>query len=628
MSDIADSRVAPETLKDYFKSLKQTGAVFSWLWKEMTDEVARRYARRVLGWAVFLSTTAMLKPAAISAIFSGLQTMNMPFVYMGLAVFAFLFLARRMAGFLHGRALEYFQALAIGKLDDRITELFFEKSIGQHVQDGSHLTAGNVEKARGRIFTVFGIVLFDAIPTVLSILAAFVALSIVSPICGAVMTVVMAGYLLIAALLNKEVMRVCVPLDRRYRRLNRRRFSRWDNVGWVQINTREKTELQEMDGEFRSIAGEDRDFWVEYIKKAIRRDDFSSIALFGIILYGIHEVLVGNWLIGTLYATVTWSTFLSENLRRVGMLERNVSYHIPSIKAMIDTLTLKPKVVVKENAIRLNGEPSVSVEFQNVGFSYEPSVMEARETGETEKLAHVLRGISFRVNPGEKVALIGPSGSGKSTIMNLLLRSMDPQTGTIRVSGHDLRDIDLWEWRKKLGYIPQNSIIFDGTIRDNLTYGLNSEELSVINSENLWKFAEKMRVNFEGRLHNGLLTKVGRDGIKLSGGEAQRIMIAGAILKKPRFMIIDEPTSSLDSITEKEVQEGISAALQGGVGAIIIAHRLSTVRSLCNKFIILRRAGTLKAGEGQIEAIGNSFEELHEKSPTFRKLLDCQNVAL
>lgn len=144
---------------------------------------------------------------------------------------------------------------------------------------------------------------------------------------------------------------------------------------------------------------------------------------------------------------------------------------------------------------------------------------------------HTLRNVSFTIEPGEKVALIGPSGAGKTTVMRLLLRFMDPLSGKILVNGYDLKNIDLSDWVKIIGYIPQQAQILDGTIAYNLTYGLSDDTL--IAELDIWAVMKRLKIDFGLRLNKGLKTLVGRDGIRLSGGQQQRLMIGAAAIKIP-----------------------------------------------------------------------------------------------
>lgn len=625
MKDLDEQTKRPSSIREYIMEIGTMWGVIFWIWRETTTPLIRKHGRCVIVMTFVLTLASLMMPVAIKYFFDAVQFKEMKFLYYGVGLSVILLTVNQVAGYLQGRSIEWATGLNTGAIDKRITELFFEKSIGQHIQESTFLTASNIEKARGRILTVVNLLIFEAIPVVLSIVISYFALAFISLVAGAVMTFVIISYLIVAVYLNKKVFEVCTPIDRELRRINRYRYSRWDNVPWVQINTREEHEIGHTDKWFDGVIAKDRQFWIWYIKKAILRGALSKILLIAILVYGTKMGMRGEWQLGHLYMVVAWSTFIVDHLRRIGQVERNISYHVPSIRAMIDTLSIKPSICVNPKGVKIPHNTPISIRFEDVSFNYEGSKIESGIKGDSENT--VLKNISFDIMPGQKVALIGVSGAGKSTIMNLLLRGNDPSSGRILISGTDLRDIDLKWWRSITGYIPQRPVVFDGTLRENLLYGLPHDVGSAFPSDELDQFAERMKVNFEGRLTDGLDTVVGRSGIKLSGGEAQRLVIAGAVLKNPRFMIIDEPTSSLDSMTESDVQQGIEDALSEGVGALIIAHRLSTVRK-CDKFIVLKNSASVQNGDSQIEAVGSSFEELYENCDLFRKMAEMQHLKI
>jgi ABC-type multidrug transport system fused ATPase/permease subunit len=208
--------------------------------------------------------------------------------------------------------------------------------------------------------------------------------------------------------------------------------------------------------------------------------------------------------------------------------------------------------------------------------------------------------------------------------MKLLLRYMDPTEGRILVDNVDLRGLDLGSWLSHLGYVAQQFEVFDGTIRYNLTYGLPPAERDRISDEEIWSMMRTLEIDFGDRLTEGLDTRIGFNGIKLSGGQNQRLMIGAAALKEPRFMIIDEATSSLDATTERLVQAGLGKVLDR-CGALIVTHRLNTVRRICDRFILIDR---VDGAGGRIEAVADSFEELARQSHMFRTLARDQGIEL
>src|SRR5699024_6265388 len=207
-----------------------------------------------------------------------------------------------------------------------------------------------------------------------------------------------------------------------------------------------------------------------------------------------------------------------------------------------------------------------SLEFENVSFGY------IEDTP-------VLENISFRAEPNQKVAFVGPSGSGKSTIFSLIER----YSGRILIDGNDITDIPLYNLRKNIGYVAQESAIVSGTIRDNITYGLNAGEYT---EEGIRHAIESSYASeFIEGLDAGMDTEVGERGIKLSGGQRQRIGIARAFLKDPEILMLDEATASLDSRSERFVQEALDELMEGRT-VLVIAHRLSTIINSDNIFFI------------------------------------------
>ncbi len=202
----------------------------------------------------------------------------------------------------------------------------------------------------------------------------------------------------------------------------------------------------------------------------------------------------------------------------------------------------------------------------------------------------VLNGVSFDIHPGKTVALIGPSGAGKSTTVQLLLRFFDPQSGKIEIDGHDLKTIDLESYLNQIALVPQETLLFGGTIRENILYGkLDATEDKMIEAAK-----SSHAHNFISKFSNGYDTLVGEKGVKLSGGERQRIAIARALLKNPKVLILDEATSALDNQSEMLIQDALEKLMVGRT-TFIIAHRLSTVHN-ADKIIVLDKGKVVESG--------------------------------
>ena len=259
---------------------------------------------------------------------------------------------------------------------------------------------------------------------------------------------------------------------------------------------------------------------------------------------------------------------------------------------MLDT---EPSVVGPVDGRVLEGLDD-RIEFEGVSFSY--------DTGD-----EVLHGIDLAVSRGEVVAIVGPSGAGKSTLLDLLARFYDPTGGRVTVDGTDLREVDLPSLRRLLGIVTQETILFNDTVRNNIAYGLagaaEQEVMDAARAANAHDFISAMPEGYD--------TEIGERGVMLSGGERQRIAIARAILKNPPILILDEATSSLDTESERLVQEAIERLLRGRT-VLVIAHRLSTVRN-ADRIVVLDRGALKETG---------THEDLMSLGGLYRYLYDMQ----
>ncbi len=239
----------------------------------------------------------------------------------------------------------------------------------------------------------------------------------------------------------------------------------------------------------------------------------------------------------------------------------------------------------------------------------------------------ILRDVSFSVSPGERVALIGDSGAGKSTLGKLLKCARDPDVGAILLDGVPLTAYNRQSVLRYVGSIEQRPELFRGTVRENILLATHPEDMVGITDADIWQLLDTISPQLREVFgEEGLDRKVGKQGLTLSGGQAQRLCIARALIKRPHFLIVDEATSSLDSVSQRQVQEGIEVALGSKMSALVIAHRLSTLRR-CTKFVVLRTLASCKREESQIEAISASMEELHFTSPTFRRFAQEEGIS-
>jgi ATP-binding cassette subfamily B protein len=611
------------SLREYLDNAREASGIFRWIWREVTTPQSRRKLYRMFGGLMVVVLLQTIQPQAVSYIFNGLAGRNGKMIYWGLGVFLACMVLQKLMDRYQESAREWVLGLHWGRLDDRITQLFFEKSVGQHIHEGTTLAVSNIDKGRWRLLDMQGMLLFEGIPAVLQLVVVYVFLCFLNWLAGLVMGLVIVLYVVWSMYLNFRVNQVCTPLDKEFRALNRRRVERWERVERVKVSGKEDEETREMSGIFDDVITRDRRFWLWFITQANTRGLINGTALVAIMGWGAWLVWSGKWQIGLLYPLYAWTARVSDNIWRIGAIEHRINWNLPSVKSMIEALRIPPAITDSTQAVVLDHTAPHRIEFAEVSHTYPADVKKTAEA------PPALIRVNFTIEPGEKVALLGASGAGKTTVMRKLLRFDDPTSGRVLIDGIDLRSIRQASWRRGIGYIPQQAQVFDGAIRYNLTYRLNAEERARITDAELWKLMQLLQIDFKDRLTQGLDTIVGKNGIKLSGGQAQRLMIGAAVIKRPWLLVVDEATSSLDSATEHEVQAGLATVLSGSAtSALIVAHRLSTVRHLCTKFVVLKAANEVEGKESQVEAIAGTFQDLYRESPTFRRLADYQGVAV
>ncbi len=316
-----------------------------------------------------------------------------------------------------------------------------------------------------------------------------------------------------------------------------------------------------------------------------------ALGLMAVMLMAAHGVTSGTMTVGDFVLVNTYMIQMFQPLNFLGFAYREIKQGLVDMEEMFRLLEEPREVADRPGAPALRPGPG-EVRFEEVQFGYRPD-------------RTILKGVSFTVPPGRTLAIVGPTGAGKSTISRLLFRFYDVTSGAVRVDGQDVREVTQDSLRHAIGVVPQDTVLFNDTIRYNIAYGRPDATQAEI--EQAARLAQVH--DFVMRLPDGYDTRVGERGLKLSGGEKQRVAIARTLLKDPRILILDEATSALDTRTEQEIQAALRDAARGRT-TLVIAHRLSTVVD-ADEIIVLQEGRIAERGNhAQLIALDGLYAEM------------------
>lgn len=376
----------------------------------------------------------------------------------------------------------------------------------------------------------------------------------------------------------------------------------FQSIQAVKAFTNEKYEVNRYTNSLNKVVN-------EALKAATLRGGFVSFIIFalfggivGVVWYGAQLVAQGDLILADLLTFIFYTAFIGGSVGGLGDIYAQLQKTIGASDRILEILGDPSEVDIHENETN-TPHTFGAINLQDIHFSYpsRPSV-------------EILKGISFTIEPGQKIAVVGTSGTGKSTLAQLMMRFYEPSQGKIMMGDYNIQDMPVGDWRKMVALVPQEVLLFGGSIRENIAYGKPGASEQEIQEAAEKAYAKEFIESFPEKWD----TLVGERGVKLSGGQRQRIAIARAILKDPKFLILDEATSALDSESEKWVQSALEELMKNRT-SLIIAHRLSTIRS-ADKIIVME--------SGKIVEMGSHENLMAKKQGVYQKMVKLQTENL
>ncbi|MBU4375199.1 ABC transporter ATP-binding protein/permease, partial [Patescibacteria group bacterium] len=472
-------------------------------------------------------------------------------------------------------------------------------SLSYHEKENTGSKIVKIERGTQKIIELFSNMSWEVAPTVIQLFVTLIALFIVDFRFGLSFMLFSPLFIYVTFKINKDLYPIRKKRHRDYEASFGKMGQSIININTVKSFVQEKKEVKD----YKTIRDKiKKNFFTEFSKLlnySLIRNFIISLGRIVILLLGVYLVWRGNASIGTLVFVITLSEKSYFSLYRLSRFYDKMEEGKEAVNRFTKLLNQEQDIVNPKNGIKPK-DIAGRIDFKNVNFSYESDSGKA------------LGNVNLKINSGCVTALVGPSGGGKTTVARMIYRHYDPQKGEVLLDGQNLKDYDLYAFRKFIAIVPQEVEIFNTSVRDNIAYASPDASFREIKAAAKVANAEE----FIDKLTKGYGTEVGERGIKLSGGQRQRIGIARAILANPRILIFDEATSSLDSYSEKLIQDAMEKVGKGRT-MIIIAHRLSTIRK-ADKIIVLE--------EGNVVEQGSHYELAKASGGLYAKLLKLQEM--
>lgn len=516
------------------------------------------------------------------------------------------------------------ERLELTHLDDYVERAFsinsmnkmFGFSIGQHINEHSGVKQSVVNKGQNALTNLMYTMLYNILPTGIQVIVTVIVLGIFDWRLAGIAIVFVTIYVWVSLKRNKKFFPIAENIRKKDQSQSKIQSELYRNAILVIAEGQETKTLEDYKTMSKDVVDFMTSSWKKYLTPFYLHKILIVVGQYTTLALGVWLILIGEHSAGMFVALFSWTSSIFGNLQMIMSNQRQMLFQVVEIKKLFDLLDMVPDInpnIGGKTIENLEGK----IEFKDVSFAYpyRKSAKEEEEEKEVEEKnqEHTLEDINFVIPAGAKIGFVGVSGSGKSTIVNLMRRYYEAINGEILIDGVSIKDLDLRWLRSQIGNVEQKIELFDRSIRDNILFGLpmgaevdEARLAKAVTDASLDEFVSKLK-------DHGLDTMIGEGGIKVSGGERQRIGIARALIKEPKILIFDEATSALDSINEKLIHEAINRSAEGRT-TVIIAHRLSTVMDADIIFVV---------AEGKIVDSG-THAVLEKRSEEYQKLIKNQ----
>ncbi len=582
---------------------------------------ARVLALRALALVLSGSLLIIVSPYAVGNYINGLTNWVTALLVTGGLIFVSIEVVAMLFGWFRQRVRERFFQEEFWFLPQAISALYFARPLSFLTERDSEIDGGGVESLRDRVWNVIGSYIFQIIPSYAMVLFAIAACTYANVGLGVVALVYVVIERYFGRRDNAYVQRELKPVIDHFKRWERRMSEWWNAIAHIKYQGVETKILAQVHDEVQEGLRGDDAVWRIYFARAIVYHRVRSL-IAATLLYSSLGYLVLHGQVSLASAILVFFSF--ERVRSVlGDLndqQREVQFNLASVAKYRHVLS-QPVPFSYQKGTTFKAD-RIGVTLENVSLSVQDG--EARRS--------ILRNVCLDIAAGERVGIVGPSGAGKSQLMSLLVRATDPDEGSVRIGGYDLRTVSQESVLRYYGVIMQKSDPFEDTIVGNLTFGVShfdTEYLTDVDAVSRLAHDALAKAGLDPLLFpQGIDTKIGYKGMRLSGGQQQRLQIAAAHFKlsltpqRPRLILADEPTSSLDSLSELTVMAHLQDALPDGTTLLMVAHRLSTVAGM-DRIVFVRPLGDCVDDCPQV-TIHRSLAELYCSEPLFREMADAQ----